>query len=81
MPLSAKPMPSSVPGANENLLGNQSGEGAGGGSVIYSPLPEALAASWKKMAVITSRGRHYQSPQVQLHWWEHEKTWYELVRD
>lgn len=57
-------------------------ERGGGGSVIYTPLPEALASSFSnEMAVITSRGRHHQSAQIQLHWWGHEKTWYELVRD
>lgn len=55
MPLSAKTMPNSVPGVNENLLGNQAEKRGGGGSVIYSPLPEALAStSWKETAVITS---------------------------
>lgn len=33
------------------------------------------------MALIISRGKHYQSAQIQLLWWGHEKTWYELVRD
>lgn len=76
MPLSAKPMPSSGPGADKNLLGNQLKERGGGGSEIYSLHPEALASSsWREMAAITSRGRHCQAPQMQLHWWGHEKTW------